>query len=234
MRRREFITLLGGVAAASPMLARAQQLKGLRKIGVLLTNPEDDAETRANVEAFRQGLEALGWTPGRNVEVEYRWARGDHNLLRTYARELVASNPDVILTHSVQSVAALRDETRTIPIVFASASDPVDAGLVASLARPGGNITGFTSIQAATNAKWLELIKEISPQTARVLVLISSQDPSNPGRFRAIQAAGPILNINVTSAEVTTPASIESAIETFARDTGGALVVVPNPVVNTH
>lgn len=222
--------MLAGALAAP---AQSQPGERKRRIGILVYSAEGDPDTLALIDAFRQGLEALGWTPDRNLAVEHRWGRADPALIRSHARELVASSPDVLLTHSIQLVTALRDATKTIPIVFANASDPVEAGLVASYARPGGNITGFTSIAAATNVKWLELIKEIGPQTSRVGVLISAQDPSNNGRFRAIEAAGPALQLAVTSLDVATPSGIESAIEAFAREPGGALIVVPNAVNTT-
>ncbi len=209
MRRREFLGLVGGAAVWSHT-ALAQQSSQVKRVGVLLYSAEGDVATQALMDAFLQGLHALGWIPDGNVRFEYRWGRGDNNLIRTQARELVASSPDVVFTHSIQLVAALRDATTTVPIVFANASDPVEAGLVESFPRPGGNITGFTSIAAATNAKWLELIKEISPQTSRVAVLISSQDPSNLRRSRAIHAAGTALHIAVTDIDVATPAAIES------------------------
>jgi putative tryptophan/tyrosine transport system substrate-binding protein len=231
MKRRDFITLVGG-AAAWPVAAHAQQAQ-IKRIGVLLIGSEGDTATQANLQAFQQTLQALGWTPGRNLLFDFRWAHGDHELLQTYAKELAASKPDLLLTQSVQSVAALQEQTRTIPIVFASASDPVEAGLVSSLSHPGGNITGFTSIVASTNAKWLELLKEVSPQISRVAVLISSHDPSNQRRFRAIQAAGPALHVAIKSVEVTTVASIETALEGLGRKADGGLIVVPNPVNDT-
>ena len=234
MQRRDFLGVLCG-AATWPLAARAQKPERMRRIGVLSPFAENDSDVQAMVKAFRDSLQDLGWTAGQNVRFNYRWAAGDSNLLRAYAKELVAQAPDVLLaTNSVQSVSALRDETRTIPIVFGSASDPVDAGLVASLAHPAGNITGFTSIQAATNIKWLELIKELVPGIARVMVLLSSDDPSNLRRFRAIQAGGPALKIDVIQADVRTQAEIERVIGAFASDSDGGLIILPNSVTTTY
>jgi putative tryptophan/tyrosine transport system substrate-binding protein len=232
MRRREFITLLGG-AAAWPLAARAQQPEQVRRIGILTASTATDADAQAQVKAFRDGLQDLGWVVGRNIQIEDRWAAGDSDRVRAYAKELVALRLDVIVCNSVQLVSALRDETRTIPIVFASASDPVEAGLVESIARPGGNITGFTSIQAASNVKWLELIKEISPGTTRVAVILNSRDPSNLRRFRSIQDAGPLFKIDVTKADIGSDREIEDAIERFARLPDGGLIVLPSPITQT-
>jgi len=234
MKRREFITLLGGGAAAWPLPARAQQPERMRRIGVLMASGEADAESQAQVKQFRDALAGLGWTVGRNIMFDYRWPGSSSDLIRAHAKQLVALAPDLILTRSVQLVIALRDETRTIPILFGAASDPVEAGLVDSLARPGGNITGFTSIAATTNIKWLELIKELDPRVTRVLVLMSSQDPSNPGRFRAIEAGGPSLKVDVSKADISAPSDIERALGDFAVQPAGALIILPNSVTTTH
>jgi putative ABC transport system substrate-binding protein len=200
MKRREFIALIGGAAAAAlPCLrsARAQQSDRARRVAIFTASAESDGDAQSQLKAFRDKLRELGWIEGRNIAFDYRWAGGDSSRVTAYAQELVALGPDAVVCNSVQLVTALRDRTRTIPIVFASASDPVEAGLVQSLARPGGNITGFTSIQAATNAKWLELLEELSPNVARVAVMLSSHDPSNVRRFRSIQRAGAMLKIDV-------------------------------------
>ena len=234
MRRREFLGVLGGVAAAWPVVARAQQGERVRRIGVLMPSSEGDVERQTQLKAFRDALADLGWTPGRDVAFDYRWTGASSNLVRVYAKELVALAPDLILTQSVQLVSALRDETRTIPILFGGASDPIEVGLVASLARPGGNITGFMSIAAASNIKYLELIKELDPRVTRVMVLMNLKDPSNAGRFRAIEAGGLSLKVEVSKADVSTPLEIESAVDSFAARPAGALIMLPNQVTNTH
>ena len=165
MRRREFITLFGGAAAAWPLAARAQQRERMRRIGVFMDYPADDPEGQVRNAAFLQGLEELGWTDGRNVRIDYRWGVGDADRFRRYAAELVALAPDVILASGTATVGPLLQATRTVPIVFASVADPVGAGFVASLARPGGNATGFTVFEYGLSAKWLELLKEIAPQS---------------------------------------------------------------------
>jgi len=233
--RRELITALGGAAVAWPLASRAQQPGSVRRIGILCLFSENDAEGQATVKVFRDALQELGWTAGQNVEFDYRWAAGNTGLLRAGARELVGQNPDVIFaTNSIQSVKALRDETTTISIVFGSASDPVDAGLVASLAHPGGNITGFTTIQSRTNVKFLELLKDFSPRISRAMVLLSSDDPSNIGRFRPIEAAGPSLKVDVIQVDVKTGPEIEHAISSFALDTDRGMIVLPNGVTESN
>jgi putative ABC transport system substrate-binding protein len=237
MRRREFITLLtllGGAAAAWPLRTHAQQGERMRRIGVLMPSTEGDLERQAQLKTFRDALADLGWTEGRNVVFDDRWAGASSDLVRVYAKEIVALAPDLILTQSVQLVSAIRDETRTIPILFGGASDPIEVGLVASLARPGGNITGFMSIAAATNIKFLELIKEFDPRVTRVIVLMNSKDPSNAGRLRAIEAGGPSLKVEVSKADVSTPLEIEHALGKFAAQPAGALIVLPSQVTHTH
>jgi len=233
MRRRTFITMLGG-AAAWPVVARAQQAIRMKRVGVLMPSSEGDVERQAQLTTFRDALAALGWTAGNNVAFDSRWAGARSDLVRTYAKELAALAPDLILTQSVQLIAALRDETRTIPILFGGASDPIEVGLVTSLARPGGNITGFMSIAAATNIKYLELIKEFDPRVTRVVVLMNSKDPSNVGRYRAIEAGGPSLKVEVSKADISTPLDIERFLRIFAAQPAGALIVLPNQVTNTH
>ena len=233
MRRREFITLLGG-ATAWPLAAQAQQTDRMRRIGVLSPTSEADTERQAQLKAFRDTFAGLGWIEGRNVAFEYRWTGESSDLVQAFAKELVALAPDLLLTQSVQLVSALRNETRIIPILFGGASDPIEVGLVESLARPGGNITGFMSIAAASNVKYLELIKELDPRVARVLVLMSSKDPSNEGRTRGIEAGGPSLKVNVSKADVLILPDIERAISDFAAHPAGALIILPNPVTNTH
>src|SRR5258707_10356320 len=193
MRRREFITLLGGAAAATwPVAARGQQGEKVRRIGVLLNRIADDPEGQARLTAFVQGLQQLGWADGRNVRMDVRWTAGVADDFRKYAAELVALVPDVILTDAAVGVAALQHATRTVPIVFVTVSDPVGAGFVKSLARPGGNSTGFASFEYAIAAKWLGLLKEIAPSVTRAAVLRDPTIASGIGQFAAIQAVGPI------------------------------------------
>jgi putative ABC transport system substrate-binding protein len=171
MRRRDFITLLGGAAAAWPLAARAQQREKMRRIGVLMNIAADDAEAPVRVAAFAQGLQELGWTIGRNLRIEYRWSAGEADRIRRYAAEISAFSPDVIVASGGAHAAAVQQAAATVPIVFLSVNDPVAAGLVASLARPGGTATGFTALEFGTSAKWLELLKQIAPGVARVAVL---------------------------------------------------------------
>lgn len=234
MRRREFIKRLSGAVVAWPALAQAQPGERMRRIGVLIGASETDADRQGFIKAFQDALADLGWIAGRNVTFEQRWVGGNSDRIRAYAKELVALAPDVILTGSVQLVTALHDETRTVPILFGSGSDPVEVGLVGSIARPDGNITGFMSIAAATNIKYLELIKELDPRVTRVLVLMSSKDPSNAGRFRAIESGGLALKVMVSKADNSDAADIAGAIAEFGKQPAGALVCLPNPVNNTN
>jgi ABC-type uncharacterized transport system substrate-binding protein len=190
VRRREFISLLGG-ASTWPLAARAQQPERLRRIGVLMTFPENDPEGQARLAAFVQGLQQLGWTEGRNVQIDYRWASGDADRNRRYAIEVAALAPDVILANDSTAVGPLLQATRTVPIVFASVTDPVGAGFVASLARPGGNVTGFTSVEYGISAKLLELLKEIEPRVTRVAVLRDQTIAAGSGQLGTIQAVAP-------------------------------------------
>jgi putative ABC transport system substrate-binding protein len=233
LKRRDFIAVLG-CAAVWPVAARAQQAQPPRRVGILMPSADTDPEIQAHAKAFREALDSLGWKEGKNIQFEYRWTRGDSTLVGAFAKELVALSPDAILTQSTQLVHALRDETRTIPIVFGSASDPVESKLVASLAKPGGNITGFTSIEAVSNVKYLELLKEFDARITRVGVVISPNNPSSMNRFAGIAAGGPALKVDVIRVDVTTPADIERAIDAFAAKPNGALVVLPGTVTTTH
>jgi putative ABC transport system substrate-binding protein len=233
--RRIFIAALGG-AAVWPVVARGQQPKP-KRLGWLVNGSASDPEQNARVNAFTTELEKLGWKLGNNLSIEYRWAAGDANLGRTYAAELVKLAPDVILTASVQNVSALRDETHTIPIVFTGASDPVAAGLVESYARPGANITGFTEsaeAQYAANAKWLELLKEISPGLARVAIIYSSADRSWIGRMQAADRAASLLKMQLSRVDAHDEAGIEQGIGEFAREPRSGMVVFPSPFTFAH
>ena len=225
LKRREFITLLGGAAAAWPLAARAQQPERMRRIGVLMSLAADDPEAQARLAAFLQGLQQLGWTDGRNVRIDYRWAAGDADRIRRYAAELVALAPDVILASGSPSVAALLQATRTVPIVFAHVADPVGAGFVESLARPGGNATGFTLFEYGISGKWLELLKEIAPGVTRVAVLRDPAIAAGIGQFAAIQAVAPSFGVELRPIDVRDAGEIERAVAAFARGPNGGLIV---------
>jgi ABC-type uncharacterized transport system substrate-binding protein len=231
-RRREFITLLGGAAAAWPIAARAQQSGGEKRIGVLLGIAEDDPEAKARITAFLQGLNTGGWKEGHNVRIEYRFAAGSVDRVEDYAAELVQMAPDLIFANSAPAVAALRAQTRTIPIVFAQVADPVHAGLVASLARPGGNITGFTQFEPSIGGKWVETLKEIAPSITRLAVLGNSRNPIWPKLLAASESVAPTLSVELTVLSVADAFGIEQSIETFAREPKGGLVVFTD-IVNT-
>jgi putative ABC transport system substrate-binding protein len=221
MRRREFITLLGSAAAARPLAARAQQ----RRIGVLMSRAADDREGQARLAAFVEGLEQLGWTDGRNVRIETRWPVGDADRGRS-AEELVALAPDVILASASANVATLQRITSSLPIVFANVIDPVGAGFVASLARPGGNITGFLAFEYSLSGKWLELLKEIAPNLTRAAVLRDPALAAGIGQFAVIQAMAPAsFGVGLTPIDVRDPGEMERAITAFARERNGGLIV---------
>ena len=222
--RRKFITLLGG-AAAWPLAARAQQAERMRRVGVLMPFAAEDPEAQARLVAFVQGLQELGWTVGRNVRLDIRWAAGEPELFRRYAAELVALAPDVILGAVTTSVRALLEVTRTIPIVFAAATDPVGGGLIASLARPGGNVTGFSVQEFGLRAKSLELLKEFAPRIARVAVLRDSATTGGIAQFAAVQTAAPTLGVELTSIDVRDAGEIERTVAAFAREPNGGLIV---------
>ena len=234
MKRREFITLLGGAAAAWPLAARAQQPERMRRIGVLMSLAADDPEGQARVAAFLQGLQQLGWTDGRNVRIDTRWGAGDADRSRKYAAELVALAPDVILASGGSAVGPLLQATRTVPIVFTQTPDPVGAGFVASLARPGGNATGFTMFEYGMSGKWLELLKQIAPGVTRAAVLRDPAIPAGIGQFGAIQAVAPSFGVEVSPIDVRDAAEIERAIAAFARGSNGGLIVTSSGLAPVH
>jgi len=233
MRRRTFISLLGG-AAAWPLAARAQQADRMRRIGVLLPAAADDAVYQTRMAAFLGGLQQLGWTDGRNVRIDTRWAAGDADLIRKYAGELVALGPDVVMAFTSGTVPPLQQVTRAIPIVFAIVADPVGAGYVESLARPGGNVTGFTTFEYALAGKWLELLKEIAPRTARVAVLRDSAIAAGPAEFGAIQTVAPSLGVEVRPIDMRNAGEIERAITVFAASSNGGLIITGSTAATTH
>jgi len=231
-RRKFLATLLGGAAAAWPLAARAQQpADQMRRIGVLTPFAESDPEGRARIAAFREGLGKLGWTEGRDVQIEYRWFAGDRDRARAYAAELVNLKPDVIFAATTSSLAVLHQETRSVPIVFAQVADPVGGGFVASLARPGGNITGFSQYEYGIGAKWVELLKQIAPQVTRVAVVYDSANPESKEYLPVIEAAARSLGVQVSISAVRDAAEIERAIEEFAGEPNGALIPLPGPLM---
>ena len=234
MQRREFITLLGGAAVAWPRAARAQQADRMRRVGVLWNLAADDPEGQARQRAFLQGLQELGWTDGRNMRIDYRWAGGDADRFRRYAAELVALAPDVILASASVSVAALLQITRTVPIVFANVIDPVGAGFVARLARPGGNATGFTLYEYSLSGKWLELFKEIAPNLTRIAILRDPALAAGIGQFAAIQGASSSFGVELSPIDVRDAGEIERDVVAFARESNGGLIVTGSSGAVVH
>ena len=229
LRRREFITLLGGAATAWPLAARAQSER-MRRIGVLTPFAADDSESMARIAAFLQGLGELGWAVGRNVRIDYRWSAGDPDLTRKAATELVALAPDVILATGTPVTAALQQASLSVPIVFAQVPDPVANGFVASLARPGGNTTGFTTYDYAGSAKWVEVLKEIAPGVTRAAVLRDPTIASGIGQLGAVLAVAPSLGIEMSPIGVRDASEIEGAVTAFAREPNGGLIVLASPL----
>ena len=234
MNRRDFITLLGCAAAAWPLSASAQQREQMRRIAVLMNLAVDDSEGSARVGAFAQGLAESGWTIGGNVRIEYRWGSGNADNERRYAAELLALTPDVIVASGSLAVAAFQRLTRTVPIVFTLISDPIGAGFVDSLARPGGNTTGFMVFEYSMGGKWLELLKEIAPSVTRVAVLRDATNPAGSAQFGAIRALAPSLGVEVSAVNVRDSDEIERAIALFARSANGGLVVTGSAMATIH
>jgi putative ABC transport system substrate-binding protein len=232
-RRREFIALLGGVALAWPLAARAQQPERMRRIGIILPAAADDAAFQARVGAFHQGLALLGWTIGRNVRIDTRWATANAAEIRRHAAELTALAPDVILAHGA-TVAPLLQATRTVPIVFPVVADPVGAGLVDSLARPGGNATGFMTFEYSLSGKWLELLKQIAPNVTRAAVLRDTTLDGGTSMFAAIQTAAPSLRVEVNPVNMRDAGEIERAVAAFARSPNGGLIMTPSGSAFVH
>jgi putative ABC transport system substrate-binding protein len=228
MNRRKFITLLGG-AAVWPMAARGQQGERIRDIGVFMDLAADDAEGQARAGAFLQGLQKTGWALGRNLRVEYRWVGGDPNRLRRYAAELLALRLEAIFAAGTPTVSAMQPATSNVPIVFASVADPVGAGFVRSLARPGGNVTGFTPFEYSISGKWLELLKQIAPGVTRAAILRDASSTSGIGQFAAIQAVASTLGIEVQPIGVRDVDEIDRGVTAFANAPNGGLIVTGGP-----
>jgi ABC-type uncharacterized transport system substrate-binding protein len=232
--RREFITILGG-AAAWPLGVRAQQAEKMRRVGVLVGFAEDDPQTKANFAVFRQGLERLGWSEGRNVRIDYRYApAASTDQAQGLAKELVALKPDVILAHTSAMTAALQRESRAIPIVFVSVVDPIGLGFIASLARPGGNLTGFVTFEGSIVGKWLAMLKEVAPRLARTAFLANPKTSSYVHYLRVAEVLAPSFAIELAPSPVETAAEIERAVESFARAPNGGLLLPPDTTTFLH
>src|SRR5215467_12654601 len=234
MRRREFIKVIAGSTAAWPLTARAQQPEKVRRVGVLMAITADDAEAQARIAAFVRGLQQLGWTVGKNVQVDYRLAGIDADNLRKYAAELVALAPDVILAQSSPAIAPLLQATRTVPIVFTLIADPVGAGYVDSLSHPGGNATGFTVFEYSIAGKWLELLKEIAPRVTRVAVLREAAVAASPAQFSAAQTVAPSLGMELRPVDTRDAGEIERSITAFAQGSNGGLLVTASSSSTLH
>ena len=234
MKRRQFITLLGGAAAAWPLAARAQQMRRIRRIGVLMSTTPDDVEGQARIAAFLKGLQQWGWAVSGNVRIDTRWGAGDADRIRKYAAELVALAPDVILASGGAVAGLLLQATRTVPIVFTLTPDPVGAGFVKSLAHPGGNATGFTSIEYEMSGKWLELMREIAPGVTRVAVLRDPTVPAGIAQFAVLQSAASSLGIELSAIGGRDAPGIEGAVTEFARSSNGGLIVLGSAVTVLH
>jgi putative tryptophan/tyrosine transport system substrate-binding protein len=234
LKRREFITLLGGAAASWPLVTRAQQGERMRRIGVLTTLAADDPEATPRYTAFVQELQALGWTVGRNMQIDTRWGASNIERARRAATELLALAPDVILTGGGSPVLALQQAARSVPIVFTQLTDPVGSGVVENLARPGGNITGFTLFEFSTSGKWLELLKEIAPGVKRVAVLRDVALPAGMGQFAAIQSAAAPFGVELRPLGVRDAGEIERGITAFAQSGPGGLVVTSGAHAFAH
>src|SRR5262249_27495832 len=234
VKRRKFITLLGGAAAAWPLAVRAQQSGRVRRIGLLMAWAESDPEAQPRLAALMTTLRELGWIAGQNCRIELRWSAGDLEHMDRHAKELVASTPDVIVAMTNQMVEAVHKLTRTIPIVFIQVSGPVESGWVVSLARSGGNMTGFVNFEPSMGGKWVELLKEIAPGVVRIVVLMHPETPVHVAYWRAAQSAAPSFGVQVTAAPVHDRDDVEHAINTFARQADGGLIVFPHPIATTN
>ena len=232
--RRAFIALSAGAAVAWPLAARAQPPERVRRIGVLMNITADDPDARANNEAFLQVLQQLGWTDGRNVRIDTRWAAGDAANLRKYAAELAAPAPDVIFASGTAATAALLQATRSVPIIFTIVADPVGAGFVDSLARPGGNATGFMEFEYSLSAKWVELLKQIAPHVTRAAILRDPALSSGIGQFAVIQSVAPSVGVEVSAVNVRDAPEIERAVAAFARSGNGGLIVTSSALAVRH
>ena len=234
MKRREFITLLGGAIAVWPLAGRAQQPSDMRRIGVLMASAEGDREGQTYAAAFREELQKLGWADGRNVRIDYRWAGTDLEAMRRSAIELVALHPDGILSANTPTTAALLQQTRNIPIIFATVGDPTGSGFVDSFSRPGGNVTGFTTLEGSLGGKWMELLKEIAPQLSRAAFLFSPGTSPFEHFLNPFNAAAESLRVEAIAAPVNDRAELQTVLATLAREPNTGLVVMPGPFPLAH
>jgi putative ABC transport system substrate-binding protein len=234
MRRRDALSLLGGAAVSWPLGARAQQGERVRRVGVFMDLAEEDPEGQVRIGAFRKGLHGLGWIEGQNLKLDYRWTAGDPLRMRRSAAELVSLAPEVIMNGGLPTLMAMQQETHTIPIVFAQVLDPVGAGFVESLAHPGGNITGFVSFEYSMAGKWLETLKLIAPQVARIAAIRDLASPSEMGMLGAIQAIMPAFSMPFSAVGGRDAAEFERTIEAFAREPNGGLIILPSPNTLVH
>jgi putative ABC transport system substrate-binding protein len=235
MRRRAFITLLGNAAImAYPLAARAQQAERMRRVGVLMLYEENDPEAQVRVVAFRQGLEKPGWSIGRNLQIDFHWGVGDVDWIRSAAARMLRAAPDVIVANGGAALRPMQQATRTLPIVFIGAADPVADGFVQSLAHPGGNITGFTTLEPSIGAKFLALLKEIAPRVRRAAIMVSPDSPSSRRLSDVAAAAAPKLTVEVVVAPVRGAADIEAAMMEWSREPDFGLIVPPDPTINSH
>jgi len=235
MRRRDFIAGIAGSAAAWPLTAHAQQGDRMRRMGVLMGYAENDSEAQAWVAAFREELEKLGWTDGRNISIETRWAASDAEAMRRFAKELVALQPDIIVSQLTVTTAALLEQTRTIPIVFAMVADPVGSGFVASLSRPGGQVTGFATLEDSLAGKWLELLKEIAPRVERIVFLFDPKAATFAEYYLTpLKTAGASSGVQVIVAPVHDVSELELIIATHARESNTGLIAMPDSFLNVH
>jgi putative tryptophan/tyrosine transport system substrate-binding protein len=234
MKRRKFITLLGGAAAMWPIAANAQQAERMRRVGVLMNVAADDPLSTLRVSAFAQAMQELGWTVGRNLRIDYRWGQADPDRLRQYAAELVTLAPEVIVSNANPATTALQQATRSVPIVFVNQVDPVGAGFVESLARPGGNITGFTNFEYGLSGKWLELLKEVAPRVTRVAVLRDPTSASGTGQLGAIQSVAPAFGVELRPVDIRDPDAIERAVAAVARVPDSGMIVTGTGLALSH
>jgi putative tryptophan/tyrosine transport system substrate-binding protein len=234
MKRRDFITLLGGTAAAWPTVARGQQRERVRHVGVLMHTTSDEPDAQARIAGFHQGMQAAGWEVGRNLRIDMRWSAGDLARLRQNAAELVALGPDVILAGTGPTAATLLQATRSVPIVFAQTVDPVGSGVINSMSRPGGNITGFTQFDYDLSGKWLELLKEVAPQVKRVGVFRDLGTSAGAGQWAVIQAFSRAAGVELSPLDPRSPADIERGITAFARSPNGGLIVTASAIALIH
>jgi putative ABC transport system substrate-binding protein len=232
MRRRDLLALIGGFAM--PAAALAQQSQQMRRVGILLPASPDDPDYQLRIAALAQGLAVTGWTIGRNIRIDIRWASADPKRLQRYAEDLVGLRPDILVASSSLAVAALQQATRMVPIIFVAVVDPVSSGFVASLARPGGNTTGFTNFEFGISGKWLELLKEIAPSVTRVAVLRDDASAAEIGMFAALQSAAPSIGVEITPTGMRNANEIRQAITTFVRKPNGGLIVLGSATASVH